>query len=460
MLSVYNTLTQQKEIFKPIHPGKIGIYVCGMTVYDYCHIGHARVWVVFDMLVRYLRSRDYEVNYVRNVTDIDDKIIKRARENNESYTDLTERMIQSMHEDEIALHVLPPTQEPRATHYIAQMIALIQKLIAHDCAYIASNGDVYFEVAKFKTYGKLAHQDLEKLRSGARVAIEMSKNDPLDFVLWKLAKPDEPSWDSPWGAGRPGWHIECSAMSMECLAEQFDIHGGGLDLTFPHHQNEIAQSEGATGKRWVNTWMHVGFVQIDKEKMSKSLGNFFTVREVLKVYSPEIIRYFLLASHYRSPVNYSTLNLESAQQALERFYLSLRGLPLNENRTWAPSEFTNRFNETMDDDFNTPEALAVLFDLAREINRLRENNLSAAVTLGYELKHLGNILGLLQQNPDNFLQGYVPEKDAEKIEALIQDRNAARKNKNWAESDRIRDELLKDGISLEDSATGTTWRRG
>lgn len=464
MLQIYNTLTQRKEIFKPLKPGKASIYVCGMTVYDFCHIGHARVLVAFDMVTRYLRSRGYEVNYVRNITDIEDKIIKRAQENNEPYTTLTDRMIHAMHEDEKTLNILPPTHEPRATEYIPQMIAMIQKLIANGYAYVAENGDVNYEVSRFKTYGQLAHQDLEKLRSGARVAVQTTKHDPLDFVLWKLAKPGEPFWESPWGAGRPGWHIECSAMSIDCLGESFDIHGGGFDLTFPHHQNEIAQSEGATGKTFVNLWMHNGFVQVDKEKMSKSLGNFFTLRDVLAKYPAEVIRYFLLASHYRSPVNYSTENLQSAQQALERFYIALRGLDVG----WAEhgevqqnetNPFSQRFNEAMDDDFNTPEALAVLFDLTREVNRLHNEDKAKANMAAALLRKLGGVLGILQQNPEDFLRGGAEDAEIQKIENLIAQRNQARKDKNWMEADRVRDELTRLGISLEDTVQGTIWRK-
>lgn len=456
MLYVYNTLTQQKEIFKPLKPGKVDIYVCGMTVYDYCHIGHARMLVAFDMVSRYLRESGYAVTYVRNITDIDDKIIKRAQENKESFDILVDRMVAAMYEDLKALGVLPPDQEPRATQHISHMIAMIQTLIDKEFAYVADNGDVCYHIKQFKTYGELAHQDLEKMRAGARVEVETSKYDPLDFVLWKLAKPGEPQWDSPWGAGRPGWHIECSAMSIDCLGEHFDIHGGGLDLAFPHHQNEIAQAEAATGKKFVNYWLHNGFVQVNKEKMSKSLGNFFTIRDVLKKYSGEVVRYFLLASHYRSPVNYSEENLQSAQSALERFYIALRGL---EGGKAVDNDFSKRFAEVMDDDFNTPEALAVLFDLAREINRVRETDVEQARQLAGLLKKLGGVLGLLQQQPEKFLHAGGDEQEIQKIEKLIAARNQARKEKNWQESDRLRDELTRLGISLEDTAQGTIWRR-
>lgn len=459
MLQIHNTLTKQKEIFKPQHAGKIGIYVCGMTVYDLCHIGHARVMVVFDMVARYLRSRGYEVNYVRNITDVDDKIIKRAQENNEDYTALTERMIAEMNKDSAALNVLPPDSAPRATEYIADMIKLIKTLIDKGYAYVADDGDVIYSVSKFKTYGQLAHQDLEKLRNGIRVAVSDSKQDPLDFVLWKLAKPAEPSWDSPWGAGRPGWHIECSAMAIDCLGNHFDIHGGGFDLTFPHHQNEIAQSEAATGEKFVNNWMHVGFVQINEEKMSKSLNNFFTVREVLNQYPAEVVRYFLLASHYRSPINYAKENLESAHAALERFYIALRDLPVGDATKNAAQSYVERFNEAMDDDFNTPVALAVLFDLTREINRVREEDIQLAADLAAQLHQLADVLGILKQKPEDFLKAGVQEDEVKKIESLIVARKQARENKQWQEADKIRDELLSLNVVLEDSAQGTIWRK-
>jgi len=466
MLQIYNTLTHQKEPFQPLVPGKVGIYVCGMTVYDDCHIGHARAtMVVFDVVVRYLRSRGYDVTYVRNVTDIDDKIIKRAQENNESYTALTERVITSMRADAAALGVLPPTHEPRATQYIEKIVKFIEVLLNKKHAYIADNGDVCYDVSSFEKYGELAHQDVSKLRAGARIDVVNSKDDPLDFVLWKLAKPGEPHWPSPWGDGRPGWHIECSAMAMDSLGTTFDIHGGGGDLVFPHHQNEVAQSEAATGEQFVKTWMHVGFVQINKEKMSKSLGNFFTIKDVLAQYPAEIVRYFLLASHYRSPVNYSEENLQSAGNALERFYIALRDL--TELDSTSPltvdeknnSEFVQRFNTAMDDDFNTPEALAVLFDLAREINRVKETNRSQAVRLALLLRHLGEILGLLQQAPEQFLRAGTNQDEVQQIEALIAARKQARADKNWAEADRVRQKLLAMGVSLEDTAAGTIWRK-
>jgi len=464
MLKIYNTLTQKKETFKPLHDKKVGLYVCGMTVYDLCHIGHARVLVAFDVVVRYLQSQGYHVNYVRNITDIDDKIIQRAQENNESLSELTGRMIDAMHKDFSQLNILSPTHEPKATEAIAQMIDLIQTLMEKGIAYQAENGDVFYAVDQFKTYGELAHQDLEKLRRGSRVAVELTKKDALDFVLWKQAKPNEPSWDSPWGKGRPGWHIECSAMSMAALGEHFDIHGGGLDLIFPHHQNEIAQSEGATGKKFVNTWMHVGFVQINRQKMSKSLGNFFTVRDVLAEYPAEVVRYFLVASHYRSPIHYSQENLQAAQSALQRFYGTLRGLDLNialKDSDFAAdiSDYQNKFKTAMDDDFNTPEALAVLFDVAREINRIRESDSKQALALATFLKQQAGILGILQQNPEQFLKAGVQADQSQTIEALITARNKARAEKNWAEADKIRDELTSLGVSINDNASGTDWHR-
>jgi cysteinyl-tRNA synthetase len=403
------------------------------------------------------------VTYVRNITDIDDKIIRRAEENGEGFRELTARFIQAMNEDLAALGILPPTHEPRATEAIADMIALIQTLLDKGFAYIGAAGDVYYDVSRFDRYGRLANKKLEDLRAGARVEVEEAKDDPLDFVLWKAAKPGEPSWDSPWGPGRPGWHIECSAMSTRCLGVHFDIHGGGMDLKFPHHENEIAQSEAASGQPYVNLWMHNGFVQVDDEKMSKSLGNFFTVREVLQRYAPEVVRLFILTSHYRGPLNYSDENLEHARASLTRLYTALRGLPVGE----APidEDWRARFAQAMDDDFNTPEALAVLFDLAREVNRLRVENETAAAGLGASLRRLGGMLGLLQADPERFLQGGAETGGgssalaAERVEALIAERTAARKAKNWAEADRIRALLQEAGIVLEDTSRGTIWRR-
>ena len=463
MLRIFNSLTRQKEQFQPIEPGTVKMYVCGMTVYDYCHVGHARVMVVFDTVLRWLRAQGYAVTYVRNITDIDDKIIRRAQEKGEDFRELTARFIQAMNEDLAALDILPPTHEPRATEAMADMIALIQTLLDKGYAYVGGSGDVYYDVSRFDRYGQLANKKLDDLRAGARVEVEEAKADPLDFVLWKAAKPGEPSWPSPWGAGRPGWHIECSAMSTRCLGEHFDIHGGGMDLKFPHHENEIAQSEAASGQRCVNLWMHNGFVQVNEEKMSKSLGNFFTVREVLQRYAPEVVRLFILTSHYRGPLNYADENLEHAKSSLTRLYTALRGLP----RGAAPIEesWRERFAQAMDDDFNTPEALAVLFDLAREINRLRTEDEAAAARLGTSLRQLGELLGLLQTNPETFLRGSgeggegASALTAEQIEALIAERATARKAKQWAEADRIRNLLQEGGVVLEDTPKGTTWRR-
>ncbi len=463
MSRIFNSLTRQKEEFRPIEPGKVRMYVCGMTVYDYCHVGHARVMVVFDVVLRWLRAQGYDVTYVRNITDIDDKIIRRAQENGEDFRQLTVRFIQAMNEDLAALDILPPTHEPRATEAMADMIAMIQTLLGRGYAYVGASGDVYYDVSRFDHYGQLANKKLDDLRAGARVEVEEAKDDPLDFVLWKAAKPGEPSWPSPWGAGRPGWHIECSAMSTCCLGEHFDIHGGGMDLKFPHHENEIAQSEAASGQRCVNFWMHNGFVQVNEEKMSKSLGNFFTVREVLQRYAPEVVRLFILTSHYRGPLNYSDENLEHAKSSLTRLYTALRGLPMVE--TPIEASWWERFAQAMDDDFNTPEALAVLFDLAREVNRLRTEDEAAAARLGISLRALGGWLGLLQTDPETFLRGGEEGGEgaaaltAEQIEALIAERAAARKAKQWAEADRIRGLLGEAGIVLEDTPKGTTWRR-
>ncbi|MBI3571816.1 MAG: cysteine--tRNA ligase [Gammaproteobacteria bacterium] len=458
MLSIYNSLTKKKEPFTPITPGQVRMYVCGMTVYDYCHLGHARVMVVFDMVVRYLRARGNKVTYIRNITDIDDKIIKRAQENGEDIGALTERFIQAMNEDAAALGVLPPDQEPRATVHMPQIRNMIARLVERDFAYAAKNKDVYYRVRKFEPYGALSGKTLDELKIGARVEVDEDKDDPLDFVLWKAAKPGEPQWDSSWGPGRPGWHIECSAMSTACLGSHFDIHGGGMDLKFPHHENEIAQSEAATGKTFVNTWMHVGFVRLNEEKMSKSLGNFFTVREVLKKFEPEVVRYFILGSHYRSPLDYSDENLQGAKSALTRLYLALKGLATAGEAGAAAYE--EKFQAAMDDDFNTPGALAALFELARDINKLREDGSAAAAPLGAALRRLGGVLGLLQNDPQAFLRGGAGGglTDAQ-IEALIARRTEARKNKNWAESDRLRDELKAQGVILEDTAGRTSWRR-
>jgi len=457
MLSIYNTLSKTKEAFQPLEGNQVRMYVCGMTVYDFCHIGHARVMVAFDLVTRWLRQRGYDVTYVRNITDIDDKIIRRANENGEPFEALVERMIAAMHEDEARLNVLRPDVEPRATQHIDGMFAMIQTLIDKGYAYAPGNGDVYYRVGKFVGYGKLSRRKIEDLKIGARIEVDEAKEDPLDFVLWKAAKPGEPSWQSPWGAGRPGWHIECSVMSTCCLGETFDIHGGGPDLVFPHHENEIAQSEAATGKQYANAWMHAGAVRVDGEKMSKSLGNFFTIREVLEKYQPEVVRYLLVSSHYRSPINYSEDSLKEAKGALERFYTALRGLP--EVAAAGGESFVERFGAAMDDDFNSPEACAVLFDMAREINRLREADPQAAAALAARLKELAGVLGVLQMSPDAFLQAGAEGKvDAAEVEALIAARLQARAEKNWAESDRIRDQLTAMGVVLEDGKGRTTWR--
>lgn len=459
MLRIYNSLTGNKEEFEPIKPGHVNIYVCGMTVYDLCHLGHARTLIAFDVIVRYFKFRGFTVNYVRNITDIDDKIIQRAQENNEDYHKLTARFIQALHEDCVALHLLPPDKEPRATEFMASMIKMIQAIIDQGYAYVGNNGDVYFDVHHFKNYGQLSHRNLDQMRAGARVEISEAKKDPLDFVLWKVAKPHEPSWDSPWGKGRPGWHIECSSMSLDCLASQIDIHGGGKDLIFPHHENEIAQSEAATGKKFVNTWMHGGHLQIDKTKMSKSSGNFFTIRDILAKYSAEVIRYFVIASHYRSPLNYSEESLENAKQALIRLYTSLRDIePIDSEN----DEFEKRFIEAMDDDFNTPEALAELFDITKEINKIKEQDKVRMQQLAGLLKKLGGVLGILQSDPEEFLKStsgtQLSEMNIKKIETLIKLREKARAEKNWKEADRIRNELRQLNVTIEDTQQGTTWR--
>lgn len=459
MLEIYNTFTHQKEPFVSIVPGNISLYVCGITVYDFCHLGHARVFVAFDVIVRYLRSTGWKVHYVRNITDVDDKIIQRAQQNNETIQVLTDRFIKAMNEDAKALNVLPPDEEPRATQHIDKIIEMVQTLIAKDYAYVANNGDVYFKVDHYDSYGKLAHKDLEQLQSGARVEINEQKHSALDFVLWKKAKSGEPSWPSPWGEGRPGWHIECSAMSVASLGNPFDIHGGGADLAFPHHENERAQSECATGKKFVNTWMHVGFIQINKEKMSKSLNNFFTIRDILKEYDAEVVRYFLLASHYRSPVNFSKEQLEQAKNALERLYTALRGISLPTERVVTPAAFyIQRFTDAMNDDFNTPIALSVIFECAHALNSAREKGeVDKQFELAATLKYCGNILGVLERSPDEFLQG--DEQDISKIKNLIADRENARSSKEWARADEIRQMLTAMGIALEDKPEGTIWRK-
>jgi len=473
MLKIHNTLTRDKQDFIPIEPNTVRMYVCGMTVYDYCHLGHARVMVVFDMAYRWFKASGYDITYVRNITDIDDKIIKRAAEKGESIHALTQRFIDSMHEDERALGILPPDHEPRATQYIPQMLEMIAQLERNGLAYQADDGDVNYSVRKFDGYGKLSGKSLDDLRAGERVDVVSDKHDPLDFVLWKHAKDgeaEEVKWDSPWGKGRPGWHLECSAMGSELLGKHFDIHGGGADLQFPHHENEIAQSEGAHQCQYVNYWMHNGFVRVDEEKMSKSLGNFFTIREVLKKYDAEVVRFFILRAHYRSPLNYSDAHLDDAKSALTRLYTSLKGiaLPLASSQALlSPSEgrdggtldwdeaHAQRFQAVMNDDFNTPEAMAVLFDLANEVNR------SQSAATATQLKALGGVLGLLQRDPTEFLQGGAAEDGLEDtaISAQIEARIVAKQAKNYAEADRIRKALLVAGIVLEDSASGTTWRR-
>jgi cysteinyl-tRNA synthetase len=461
-LKIYNTLSAKKELFQPIEANKVKMYVCGMTVYDYCHIGHARVLVSFDVITRYLRHTGYDVTYIRNITDVDDKIFARAAENGEAYDALTERFIAAMHEDEKALFVKSPDQEPRATAHISEIIAMIERLIANEHAYAAENGDVYYAIDKFKNYGQLSKRNTEELLAGARIDIDQHKRNPLDFVLWKAAKPGEASWPSPWGDGRPGWHIECSAMSTCCLGDTFDIHGGGPDLKFPHHENEIAQSEGATGKKYVNYWMHAGAVRVNKEKMSKSLGNFFTIREVLEKYPAEVVRYFLVSSQYRSQIDYSEDNLVEAQATLDRLYQSLRGL--NSEQLTSPElnqAYIDRFKAAMDDDFNTPEALAVMFDLVRELNIARKESSDTLATLASTLRHLGAILGILESDPETYFKGIdvAGGLSNDQIDQLVAERTAVRANKNWAESDRIRDLLLAEGITLDDSKDGTSWRR-
>jgi cysteinyl-tRNA synthetase len=461
MLKIYNTLTNQKQVFKPINPSCVGIYVCGMTVYDFCHMGHARVLVMFDVMTRHMRRTFPEVKYVRNITDIDDKIINRSIENQEDIYSLTNRFIKAMHEDEIALNILKPDFEPRATESIDQMYSMIESLIEKGFAYQGKNGDVYYSVKRFKNYGKLSGKNLDGLKAGARVDIESDKRDPLDFVLWKMAKPNEPKWSSPWGEGRPGWHLECSAMSTHHLGNHFDIHGGGMDLTFPHHENEIAQSEGANNCSFVNTWMHVGFVNINDEKMSKSLNNFFTIRDVLEKYDGETLRYFLISSHYRSPLSFSDENLASAKSALTRLYTATRGLSASSKAMGQVTmrfDYEKRFNEALDDDFNTPIALSILFEIAKHANTEREDDKDQAGALSELLRKLGNHIGIMRYDADDYLKMGIELSDA-KIDEKIYQRESARASKDFAMSDQIRDELLALGIILEDSINGTSWRR-
>ncbi|MFD1123236.1 cysteine--tRNA ligase [Methylophilus flavus] len=452
MLKLHNTLTRSKQDFKPIQPNKVRMYVCGMTVYDFCHLGHARVMVVFDMVARWLRASGYEVTYVRNITDIDDKIIKRASENNESIQSLTQRFIEAMDEDSAKLGIIRPDIEPRATEHVQGMLDMISQLIAKDFAYQADNGDVFYKVRSFNDYGKLSGKTLDDLRAGERVDVDGHKHDPLDFVLWKSAKAGEPYWESPWGNGRPGWHIECSAMSAELLGEHFDIHGGGQDLQFPHHENEIAQSEATHGCTMANYWLHNGFVRVDDEKMSKSLGNFFTIREVLEKYDPEVVRFFILRAHYRSPLNYSDKHLDDAKASLTRLYTALRGVNVPDIEIDWQQPQAAKFKSAMDDDFNTPEALAVLFELANDLNKDKSDQTAAL------LKQLASIVGLLQRDPEAFMQGEDVGGELD-IDSLITARIAAKKSKDFAEADRIRKTLSDAGIVLEDTAQGTTWRR-
>ncbi|HLV47553.1 MAG TPA: cysteine--tRNA ligase [Aliidiomarina sp.] len=464
MLQIYNSLTHRKEEFKPLTPGKVSLYVCGVTIYDYCHIGHARTYVAFDVAVRYLRYRGYDVTFVRNITDVDDKIIKRAAETNADINAITEEFLTYMHEDFDALNLTRPDIEPRVTTHMPEVIEIIEMLLAKQHAYVADSGDVLFDVSSFPDYGKLSGQALDQLQAGARVAVTEGKDDPLDFVLWKRAKAGEPSWSSPWGEGRPGWHIECSAMSSKHLGTHFDIHGGGSDLQFPHHENEIAQSSCAHDTPYVNYWMHTGMVQINEEKMSKSLDNFFTIREVLKEYDAETVRFFLLSGHYRSQLNYSESHLEQARASLERLYTALRGVEPMAASAATKEKYKNPFCAALNDDFNVPEAMSVIFELARELNRIRAVDTTVAEnTLAQELaglmREFGAVLGILEQQPESFLHGSGDKDDVATIEALIKARNDARAAKDWAGADKARDSLQEMGIVLEDSAEGTRWRR-
>lgn len=468
-LSIYNTLSRSKEIFKPITVGKVRMYVCGMTVYDFCHLGHARVMIIFDMVARWLRANGYELNYVRNITDIDDKIISRAIENKESIAALTQRFIDAMHADAKTLGLLPPDHEPRATQYIPQMQGMIGRLIEQQMAYQADDGDVNYAVRQFPSYGKLSGKSIDELNAGERVAIGSSKRDPLDFVLWKSAKPEEPSdtrWASPWGEGRPGWHIECSAMACDLLGQHFDIHGGGADLQFPHHENEIAQSEGAlygskpVSEPFVQYWMHNGHIRVNHKKMSKSLGNFFLIRDVLQQFDPEVVRFFILRAHYRSPINYSDSQLEESRTGLVRLYTAIHESNQQLTNSFEPdAQWSKRFAQTMNDDFNTPEAIATLFDLATEINKTSDAKTKSH--LSQTLKHLAGLIGLLQRSPSEFLQSGTPHAgmSPEQIEAQIAARHAAKLAKNFKEADAIRESLLKDAVILEDKPAGTVWRR-
>ncbi|RUO32239.1 cysteine--tRNA ligase [Aliidiomarina sedimenti] len=457
MLKLFNSLTRQKETFKPLKEGEVKLYVCGVTTYDYCHIGHARTYVAFDVVVRYLRYLGYKVTFVRNVTDLDDKIIQRANENGEDFQALTERFIGYMHEDFAALNLTPPDIEPRVTTHMDEIIELIETLVTKKHAYVANDGDVLFDVSSFANYGQLSRQNLDQLQVGTRVSGDQDKQSPLDFVLWKHAKPDEPSWPSPWGQGRPGWHIECSAMNGKHLGKHFDIHGGGSDLMFPHHENEVAQSCCAHDTPYVNYWMHSGMVQVNEEKMSKSLGNFFTIREVLAQYDAETVRFFLLSGHYRSQLNYSEDHLQQARASLERLYTAMRGVSPAAAGEAVRKPFDRRFKDALDDDFNVPEAMSVVFDLAREVNRVGESDPAQAAQLVTLMQEYGQVLGILQQDPEQFFQQ--GQDDVAAIEALITQRNDARAAKDWALADDARDKLSAMGIVLEDGAGGTTWRR-
>lgn len=460
MLHIYNTLTRQKEQFKPLQPGKVGLYVCGITVYDVCHMGHARTYLSFDLMVRYLRHKGYEVNYVRNITDVDDNIIKRANENGETSEQLTARTIGLMHEDFASINLLEPDIEPRVTTHIPEIIDVIQRLIDKGHAYHADNGDVFFDVSTYDQYGNLGRQDLEQLNAGARVDVDAGKDDPLDFVLWKSAKPNEPFWESPWGQGRPGWHIECSAMNSKHLGTHFDIHGGGSDLIFPHHENEVAQSCCAFDTPYVNYWVHTGMVQVNQEKMSKSLGNFFTLRDVLKEYDAETLRFFLMSAQYRSQLSYSEDNIKQARAGLERIYTALRDVTPEQGIDIAYKGYVDRFDAALDDDFNTPEAFSVLFDLARDLNKAKSEDPKEAAKLAGVLVKLGGIMGILQLNPSDYLQGAVGEEDdVAEIESLIKARNDARAAKDWAAADAAREALTALNIVLEDGPEGTSWRR-
>ncbi|MGX3022204.1 cysteine--tRNA ligase [Ursidibacter sp. B-7004-1] len=458
MLKIYNTLKREKEEFKPIKPNQVGMYVCGVTVYDLCHFGHGRTFVSFDVIVRYLRYLGYNVRYVRNITDVDDKIIKRALENNETCDQLVDKMVAEMYRDFDALNILRPDVEPRATQHIPEIIQMVQTLIEKGYAYVAQDGDVMFQVDQFKNYGVLSRQNLEQLQAGARVEIKSVKRNPMDFVLWKMSKENEPSWDSPWGKGRPGWHIECSAMNSKELGNHFDIHGGGSDLMFPHHENEIAQSCCAHGDDYVNYWLHTGMLMINKEKMSKSLNNFFTIRDILNKYDSESVRYFFLTAQYRSLLDYSEENINLARSALERLYTALRGCDTSILIS-DEDQYVKAFKDAMNDDFNTPGALAVLFELAREINKAKAEGSSDADYLASRLKQLAGVLGLLQQEPETFLQGNANNDEVAEIESLIKQRNEAKATKNWALADEVRDKLKAMNVVLEDTPNGTTWRK-